>query len=66
MTTENDRPAADEPEDMLARAAAEGPIAGIPRHETDEPEDEGTPIGLSSDDEGKDLTGFGLRGGPSG
>jgi hypothetical protein len=62
MSPENEQPQPDESEDILARAAAEGPIAGIPRHEADEPEPEETPIALSPDDEGDEFTRFNIRG----
>ena len=64
MSPENDLPqASDEPEDILARAAAEGPIAGIPRDDADEPSEPAeTPSGLSSDDEGDEFTRFNIRG----
>lgn len=60
MTTEDERPAT-ESDDMLARAAAQGPIAGIPRDDADEPA-EAESTELPPEAEGDDFTGFNLRG----
>ena len=62
MTTEPENtPTPEESDDLLARAAAQGPISGIPRHESDEPEPE-EPIGINPRDEGDELTAFNIRG----
>jgi hypothetical protein len=65
MSEQDERDSGSEPaEDMIAKAAAEGPLPGIKdqeRAEAELAEDTETPVGQRPQDEADELGGFNLR-----